>query len=478
MTAGVQGKRIIDAQFTNIAPVQTKWNLYSRTVNTWKFLHHRGFYLEIFKNLPQRPYSEFPNWISSVSSIVIIQDPTIARKALEYYRNDKTEGGIFNTEKSSFSRLIQAVFPEITQEQVILTASKEKAKELHSFLVKQFSLRSIENQKNLIAQELETTLTRWEKLGTFDLNKETKLFTSSVIGKLFLGYHGDYQKLTKSVDVVFENLGMQSRIKEWVKRVQFWKWGVDQKALAQEKRLKEATDTIREAIQQIVNHESGPNEDPTICEVMRNEKKSDGSARFSEEDCWAMALVLILAGQDTTATAINFTLIQLARNLLIQEQFFKDELSIKNIIREGLRLCSPASLIGRLTNTDQRLTVTFEDESTESLDIPAQTLFTIAPSLMGRNPNVVEGNDLQTFNPSRWDDGREPIHLRASPLKWFGGGVQGCPGVNLAEMEMTLMITTLLERYVLSTKMEEPRQQTSFVNRLYGPQIITIERFA
>lgn len=289
-----------------------------------------------------------------------------------------------------------------------------------------------------------------------------------------MGYEGSYEDLTQAIDVIFTHLGMQSKIAQLLRRILFWKHWWDPDHEAKQKRLENAVQLIRAAIEQVMKNTDvdGVN----LCEEMRGKKFPDGRTMFTDNDIRAMVLTLFLGGQDTSANLFNYIFVRLAQDPELQKAVFSGDVSIENLIREGIRMFTPASLIARYVNKDLRLVVRFEDGTESSWFLPKDTLLTLAPTLMARDPNVVEqGDDLNSFRPSRWEDSSPYVSLQELSWKPLGGGVHGCVGKYVVEAEMKLLLSHLTRNYILSTTIQdEPKQITNFVNRLEGSLPIQI----
>ncbi|GLZ28716.1 cytochrome P450 [Lentzea sp. NBRC 105346] len=145
------------------------------------------------------------------------------------------------------------------------------------------------------------------------------------------------------------------------------------------------------------------------------------AALLPEEGLRDQLVSLLFAGHETTASATAWTVYWLDRNpeLVEQIQAGEEELLTATIM-ESLRLCPPATLAGNRVTSDGVV---------------------LSPSiyLAHRRP---EFDDPKSFNPKRFLKGKPPNN-RFFP---FGGGVRHCPGMDLALLEIRLIVTALLAR--------------------------------
>ncbi|TWP51964.1 cytochrome P450 [Lentzea tibetensis] len=131
---------------------------------------------------------------------------------------------------------------------------------------------------------------------------------------------------------------------------------------------------------------------------------------------------LLFAGHETTAGATAWTFYWLDRNPeLCEEIQAGDEELLTATIMESLRLCPPATLAGnRSTPTGLVLT----------------------PSIYLAHRRKESFPDPKSFDPHRFLGKRPP----SSHFFPFGGGVRHCLGMDLALLEIRLIVTALLRR--------------------------------
>jgi len=147
-------------------------------------------------------------------------------------------------------------------------------------------------------------------------------------------------------------------------------------------------------------------------------------------------ITLLLAGHETTATALAWTFDQLLANpqtfaKLQAELAAGSDGYLDCVIRETLRVRPIVPLIGRHVAKPFQL---------GTWTIPAG--HRIAPSiyLAGRNRDAYPSP--QRFEPERW------IGVKPDPYTWlpFGGGVRRCIGMAFAQFEMRVVLQTVVAR--------------------------------
>lgn len=159
--------------------------------------------------------------------------------------------------------------------------------------------------------------------------------------------------------------------------------------------------------------------------------------RPSDEQIRDEIMTLFMAGHETTANLLTWTLYLLAEHPQIDERSARasnegDGAYLQRVISEVLRLYPPAWIIGRETLHD----VTLADGSL----IPAKTTVFLAPLLLHRRADYF--TDPERFDPDRWL-GPEPPPFSYVP---FGGGARRCIGQEFALRETAIVLSTLLRR--------------------------------
>ncbi len=169
-------------------------------------------------------------------------------------------------------------------------------------------------------------------------------------------------------------------------------------------------------------------------------------------------MTLLLAGHETTATALAWTFDLLLRHpvemgLLRGSLENGEDAYLKAAISESLRLRPVVPLAGR------RLA---EDLITDDLELPAGTDVTAAIWMTHTDPSLYP--DPFAFRPERF--------LQAAPetYAWipFGGGVRRCLGAAFAEFEMRIVLREVLLRCDLR-KVDPRPERTGRRNITFSP---------
>jgi cytochrome P450 len=167
---------------------------------------------------------------------------------------------------------------------------------------------------------------------------------------------------------------------------------------------------------------------------------SDGDAecRVTDEQIRDEVMTLFMAGHETTANLLTWTLYLLAKHPEADARLGSaardgDAAFVKRVLYETLRLYPPAWLIGRESLQD----VTLIDGSV----ISAKTTVFISPKLLHARAEYFP--NPSRFDPDRWL-GPVPPPFAFVP---FGGGARRCIGEDFAWTEAATVLTAIARRY-------------------------------
>jgi cytochrome P450 len=145
-------------------------------------------------------------------------------------------------------------------------------------------------------------------------------------------------------------------------------------------------------------------------------------------------VTLLLAGHETTSTSVAWAVERLVRHpqklrRLLQEIESGGEEYMTAVVNETLRVRPVVPIVVRLLQ---------EELQVGSYTLPAGTRVVPSIYLTNRNPRVYE--DAEEFRPERFlEDGPDTF-------SWipFGGGIRRCIGASFAQLEMRLILRTML----------------------------------
>ncbi|EGX91543.1 benzoate 4-monooxygenase cytochrome P450 [Cordyceps militaris CM01] len=181
---------------------------------------------------------------------------------------------------------------------------------------------------------------------------------------------------------------------------------------------------------------------------------------FSQKDAETEALIQIIAGSETTATAIQATLLHIitARHVYARLQAEIDAAAehgrlsapatnaeaqslpyLQAVLLEGLRVFPPAAaLYPKVCDTDEVVC---------GVSVPAGTNVAWSPWSIMRDKDVF-GADADLFRPERWLEGDRPRAMEQTVMMAFAAGSRWeCLGKNIAQLELNLVFVELFRHF-------------------------------
>jgi len=175
---------------------------------------------------------------------------------------------------------------------------------------------------------------------------------------------------------------------------------------------------------------------------------------LSEAEIRDQALIFLMAGHETTAGALTFTLHLLGRHQRVQDRVADEVMTVlgeraaptpddlpklamtRAALQEGLRLYPSAHLTERLTLRPMTLA---------GHDLPAGTIVAVSPWSTQRHPRFWPAPD--EFDPARFLDDEAARQRPRYAYFPFGGGPRGCVGEHFAMLEAVILLAAVLRRH-------------------------------
>ncbi|KAJ3865395.1 cytochrome P450 [Lentinula novae-zelandiae] len=181
--------------------------------------------------------------------------------------------------------------------------------------------------------------------------------------------------------------------------------------------------------------------------------------RMSDEDVISQVPTFLVAGHETTSTAVTWALYALT-----QDKEIHPSMDILNslpyldaVVRETLRVYSPVTGTERVAMKDDILPlgVPFTDKNGEvhnDIRVRKGDLFNI-PVLAVNRSKALWGEDARDFKPERWlTPGGVPSTVSSIPGVWgnmlsFLGGAHACIGYRFSLVEMKALLFVLIRAF-------------------------------
>mmetsp|Transcript_9212 Transcript_9212/g.10686 ORF Transcript_9212/g.10686 Transcript_9212/m.10686 type:complete len:517 (+) Transcript_9212:2-1552(+) len=383
---------------------------------------------------------------------VVITDPRVARKFLTDSLTVKPEK-IYARFKPLHDRRIDTM----------LIANGHRWFHARKAMNVAFSSSHIKRMRNVTVTKVEEFMKKLDKLeqqnkdgegggaGCFDVGKEMVGLTLKVICDAAF----QYQMSDEEQEEFVKDLVLAMKEQQKASIPLRWRLG---KFIPTVREARTASRALQDMAAKMLNHYrmmENPIPNTVIDCIAKNQSYDNDHERMAD------MVLLLIAGHDTTAYSIAFTLLELAkhpeeqaklRNDLgsssLEEQLQSSTLS--HVIKEGMRLNSVAPMGGaRISSKD------FVDKET-NIVIPKHTMVTLPSVLMLRDERYFPNPD--SFQPSRWENASKDA---ADAFMPFLVGKRNCVGQSLANAEMKTVLSMLCSQYEISV--EEEGSRTHFV---------------
>ena len=182
-------------------------------------------------------------------------------------------------------------------------------------------------------------------------------------------------------------------------------------------------------------------------------------ARFTTEEMVDQVAIFFLAGHETSASALAWTLYLMATHPDWQERLAEEAQALdtdqgfsvmaklklsRDTFREALRLYPPVPMMVREASCPER----FRDR-----DVPKGAQIVLSPWHLHRHERLWDNPD--GFDPARYqtDNGRRCMREAYVP---FSAGARVCPGAGFAMVEGPLILSMILRRFRIEPAGEVP----------------------
>jgi cytochrome P450 len=217
--------------------------------------------------------------------------------------------------------------------------------------------------------------------------------------------------------------------------------------IAEEPGTRDGFDELGQYIdKQIKDHRANPRDDLTS--YLLDEVEIDGN-KLDDDVAGGMVILLLIAGIDTTWSAIGSSLWHLAQNPQDHQRMLDDPDVIPFAIEEFLRAYAPVTMARLVAKDNDFHGCPMKKDDWVLLPFPAAN----------RDPKKFE--DPDTFIVDR----EENRHAA------FGLGIHRCLGSNLARLELTVAVEEFIRRF---TRFELAGDVSWSVGQIRGPRVLPV----
>jgi cytochrome P450 len=321
--------------------------------------------------------------------------------------------------------------------------NEEEHRRQRRMLMPAFHRQQIRAYHDTMLRITQATLERWQPGQVISVNREMQNLTMDIVTALLFGEE-DSVKDTGIGQALQETLSLVTDVR--VRLMPFDLPGF------RYRRLLAAANHVDAVINGIIAHKraAGAQGQDLMSALIRARDAEDGSA-LTEEELISHAGVLFVAGHETSANALSWTLFLLAQHPSVAADL-DDELRsqlhgqpptidqlnglrlLDGVIKESMRLFPPAPLNGRVLSREVEV---------GGYTLPAGTEILHSIYWTQRAPQVFDQPDC--FDPYRWER-IAPTVFEYNP---FSAGPRMCIGAGFAIQEIKVVLATLLQRFRL-----------------------------
>jgi cytochrome P450 len=330
-----------------------------------------------------------------------------------------------------------------------------------------FTKHNVRNYGGYISRAAQTFVDRWRDGGDVDLDVECRRLTMRSLGRSVLGID-----LNERADVIADHMHVASsytadRALRPMRAPRWLPTPARRRARIAVTSMRKVTDEILQACR------ADPTRDAPLVHALIAATDPETGQSISEDDMCNDLLIFMLAGHDTTATALTYALWALGHHHDVQERVAAEAEAIGDreltpedvprlgytvqVLREALRLQPPAAGVARLAT---------RDIAVDGYRVEAGSLMAVGIYALHRDP-ALWPRPLE-FDPDRFSPEASKDRDRWQFIP-FLAGPRSCIGEHFAMLETTLAMATIVRAIEIRSVGQEFPVAVPFTTVADGP---------
>jgi cytochrome P450 len=331
--------------------------------------------------------------------------------------------------------------PVMGEHSLLLVDAAEHAR-ARRMLMPAFTARAIKGYRDVVARLAAAEVERWQTEAPFASLERMNALTLEVILQVVFGVT-DEDRLAELRPLVRATVEVSPAVFLGYRIAPLRRLGPWRRAIENQVQL----DRVIHAEIAARRTEDLSGRDDVLSRLLQVRDEETGSA-LTDDELRDQLVTLLLAGHETTATALAWTLHELARDP-VQERRARDAVDrdddeyLEAVLKESLRLHPVIPMVVR------------ELEAPATVGgVPLPAGAHVAASILLAHADEAQVPDHAAFRPERFLAGE--VH----PHTWipFGGGVRRCIGAGFSLMEGVVVLREVLTRYDVSLPPGETEQ--------------------
>jgi cytochrome P450 len=313
-----------------------------------------------------------------------------------------------------------------------------------------FTHRRVAGYVPMMVEEAEGVVDRWRQAAdagdTVDLHGDMTRATLRVVGRALFGTDVDHAVSVLEDPVPYLSQRAIRRSMSPLKVPPTWPTPGNKRAARHQAAIYALVEDL------IASRRATPSHDEDLLTLLLGAQDPENGEGLTDVEVHEQALIFLLAGHETTATSLTFTLHLLGHHPEVQKRLHEEVDGVLGgrapgledvralpyttmVIKEAMRLYPAAYSIAR---------VPASDDTFEGFRIPAGTAVLASPWVTHRHPRHWEAPER--FNPDRFTPEREAARHRYAYFP-FGGGPRACIGQYFSMLEAVLIVSRLMQSY-------------------------------
>jgi len=300
----------------------------------------------------------------------------------------------------------------------------------------------VDNMKLTIVSELKEIVTD-KKVDLFPMMSEVAF---NVVAKSLFQFSIEEEKLNR-IKYIIEAV-QNFLIKEIRLPHKAWWFSISGQVKKHLQLAEENDEIIRGIIKERV---ASQNEVNDLLNMLLETRYEDTGEGMSVEQLIDEIKILFIAGHETTANALTFTLQLLGSHLDVQQKVFEEILKVESESEDVVEQLQKMTYINAVLNESMRLyppawitdRQNVDDDVLGKFTIKKDTLIGVSFYELHRNPKYWE-------NPNQFDPNRFLGEQKKHSMQYFypfGAGPRMCIGAGFAIYEMCLAISYIIKKY-------------------------------
>ena len=330
-----------------------------------------------------------------------------------------------------------------------------------------FTKQNVRNFGGHMSRAAKTFVDRWPDGGDLDLDVECRRVAMQSLGRSVLGID-----LNERADTIAHCMHVASSYTadRALRPLSAPRW----LPTPARRRARAAVAAMREITDEMVREcRADPDRDAPLVQALLAATDPETGQSISDEDISNDLLLFMLAGHDTTATALTYSLWALGHHPDIADRVAAEAAAIgpreltpadvprlgytTQVLREALRMCPPAAGVARLAT---------RDIAVDGYRVQAGSLVAVGLYALHHDPTWWERPSV--FDPDRFSPENTKARDRWQFLPFLGGG-RSCIGEHFAVLETTLALATIVRAVEIRSVDDDFPVEVPFTTVAKGP---------